>query len=77
MPQTSLQISVLALRFSVEPLCADKERCPRGVCVYKRERAGILMVECDGCKQWYHAKCAHLQKKEAEDWFCQRCRKSY
>ena len=60
-------------------LCADKERCPREVCVYKRERAGVLMVECDGCNQWYHSKCVHLTKKEAKtctNWFCQQCLKN-
>ena len=36
------------------------------MCVYKRERAGVLVVECDGCQQWYHAKCVNLQKKEVE-----------
>ena len=62
--------------YIIDCLCADKERCPMEVCVYKRERASILTVECDGCNQWHHSKCVHLTKKEAEtstNWFCQQC----
>ena len=73
---TSACIPTCTLIYIINCLCADKERCPREVCVYKRERAGVLMVECDGCNQWYHSKCAHLTKKEAEtstNWFCQQC----
>ena len=41
-----------------------KEVCPPSCCVVKRERVGTLCVQCDGCLQWYHARCIGFSRKQ-------------
>ena len=60
----------------LKPVPTLKERCPKPLCGYKRERAGTPWVVCSMCEQWFHCRCVGLTKKMAEDlpeWFCKDC----
>ena len=53
-----------------------KEVCPPSCCIVKREREGTLWVQCDGCQQWYHARCIGLSRKQLtrlDTFFCKSC----
>ncbi|VEU22628.1 DEKNAAC103424 [Brettanomyces naardenensis] len=45
-------------------------------CVCRRPDDGELMVACDGCDEWYHFKCMHLDKKHKDlvsNYYCEFC----
>ena len=54
-----------------------KEVCPPSCCIVKREWEGTLWVQCDGCQQWYHARCIGLSRKQLtrlDTFFCKCCK---
>ena len=53
----------------------SKEKCPENVCKMKREREGTWWIQCTGCDQWFHQRCAGVTKKAAKkDYYCPICK---
>ena len=77
-PESKVLVSVRSeeLGAILKPVPADKEKCPKSECGYKRERAGTPWVVCTKCDQWYHCRCVVLSKAKADqlpEWCCKNC----
>ncbi|KAI8336818.1 transcription factor S-II, central domain-containing protein [Chlamydoabsidia padenii] len=53
-----------------------KKRGKKLYCVCQQPYDGQPMVQCDGCKQWFHCSCVNLNADEMEnvDWICDQCK---
>lgn len=60
----------------LRPIQVSKQKCPKDICTYKRERNGTPWLHCSNCKQWYHCRCVGLTKQQAHRlpaWDCKIC----
>ncbi|KAL1699279.1 hypothetical protein EV121DRAFT_265319 [Schizophyllum commune] len=68
--------SVRALSFRRSRALTDRQN--EMICVCKGRDDGNDLVQCDGCRTWYHLRCLGIRNmaelgKEEDPWYCERC----
>ncbi|KAI5885219.1 uncharacterized protein SCHCODRAFT_02521322 [Schizophyllum commune H4-8] len=68
--------SVRALSFRRSRALTDRQN--EMICVCKGRDDGKDLVQCDGCRTWYHLRCLGIRNmaelgKEEDPWYCERC----
>ena len=74
-PETTAIIRPMVVQGSIEKQWSgNKDKCPKEICIVKKERAGAWWVQCTTCEQWFHQRCIKVSKKTLKnDYYCQIC----